>query len=309
MRNFLLTLLLTLPLVCQAGLPTQIKPTYKEVDLSEFTSLSLDIMPDAGTQLIFPFTLDSPDLIPPLKYQLTNQDGFYFVKDSKDLQVQVNGQNTLSIIGVPADPDEKPVHIGNLFLSVGGYNLTVSLRTTYDPAKHVTNVVFKIPDDRRNHLIEKAAERKIAQLQKNYDEKMKRLDIEAASSSLAHVAAMALEDPTTTSFKTEQDLDISDKRIIVYIDRILDYNGKYQVLLFDMENHNSSDFAVENLTISTLSDKAGERNISGYFKCDKRLRGDEINKCSFVTTDRKVLDGEKLKLTVGTDRGNGAITW
>jgi hypothetical protein len=76
-----------------------------------------------------------------------------------------------------------------------------------------------------------------------------------------------------------------------------------------MENHNSSDFAVENLAISTLSDKAGERNINGYFKCDKRLRGDEVNKCSFVTTDQKVLDGDKLKLTVGTDRGNGAITW
>lgn len=305
----ILILMLSLLVALPAWATPAINPAYKEVELSEFTSLSLDILPDAGTQLIFPFVLDNPELTPPLKVQLTNSDGFAVPTNPKDMKVQLTGQNTLSIVGVPAVNELNPVYIGNLFVSVGGYNLTVALRTTYDPSKHVTNIIFKIADNKRDHLIEKAAERKIAILQKNYEEKMKRLDVDAASASLAHVAAVALEEPTTTAFKTEENLDINDKRIIVYIDRLMDYNGKYQILLFDLENHNSSDFSVENLTLSTVTDKAGERNITGYFKCDRRLRGDEVNNCSFVTTDRHVLEGDKLKLSVNTDRGTGAVSW
>ena len=296
-------------MACLAQAAPAINPTYKEVNLSEFTSLSLDILPDAGTQLIFPFILDSPDLSPPLKYKLTNSSGFALAKDPSDLMKEVAGQNTLSIIGLAAPGQLNPVYIGNLFLSVNGYNITIALRTTYDPSQHVTNVVFKIPDDKREFLVDKAAERKIAVMQRNYDEKMKRLDIEAATNSLEHVATLALEEPSSTSFKTEEDLEIGDKRIIVYLNHLLDYNGKYQILLFDLENHNTNDFTVDHLALTSLTDKAGERNISGYFKCDKRLRGDEINHCSFVTTDGNVLDGDRLKLSVSNGRGQGAVTW
>ncbi|MCP3671500.1 MAG: hypothetical protein GY814_13935 [Gammaproteobacteria bacterium] len=156
MRNGLLLLMLLLSVHVWAS--GELKPQFERVELKENTVLQLAILPDAGTQLIFPFELNNPDLVPPLKIRLTNTDGFEVPTAPKDIEIYFQGQNTISILGKPSkDKDAgKQMHRGFLFINVGGYNLSIALHTTYNMKEHVSNIVFDITDAERVHMVEAA---------------------------------------------------------------------------------------------------------------------------------------------------------
>src|SRR5690606_37676766 len=149
----------------------ELTPTFKEVELKEFTSLQLQILPDAGTQLIFPFLLDNPDLLPSLKVQLTNANGFLVPTEQKDIEVLLKGQNTLSIMGKANPEAPGAIYLGNLFISIGGYNLSIGLRTTFDITEHVSNIIFRVDEQAREHMVESAVKRKTKTLDEEYKEK------------------------------------------------------------------------------------------------------------------------------------------
>ena len=76
-----------------------IKPRFVNVDLEEFTTLELKVLPHAGTQLVFPFLLDNPELKPALKMSLSSDNGFDVPTDPEQIESLVYGQN-LSLIHI-----------------------------------------------------------------------------------------------------------------------------------------------------------------------------------------------------------------
>ncbi|MCG8313819.1 MAG: hypothetical protein MI976_11430 [Pseudomonadales bacterium] len=282
-------------------------PQFKHVKLQEFTSLTLDVLPDAGTQLIFPFLLDNPDLSPGLKIRLTNDDGFDVPHDAKEIEALLIGQNTISIIGKPSQ-NGNDTYLGNLFVSIGGYNLSIALRTTYDVRKHISNIVLNISDDERSLLIENIIDKKKKQLEKSYQDKLAEIDRIASQESLKHVASMALEEPDYNSFKIDEDIEINDTRINLYIDSILSYGDKYQVLLFEIENRSSKDITLNSINLGALY-KGGSNHIVGSIKCPEVLKADSTNKCSYASTDTSMSQANELKIEINTDRGVGVFIW
>ena len=76
--------------ICSFSLLAQAsaRPTSQHVPLTEFTRLTLDIVPDYGTQLVFPFVLDDA-LEPALEINNTNKVGFSAAHQE--------GQNTILV--------------------------------------------------------------------------------------------------------------------------------------------------------------------------------------------------------------------
>jgi hypothetical protein len=286
----------------------ELKPEFRRVQLEENTMLNLSVMPDAGTQLVFPFELDNPDLKPSLKIRLTNPDGFSVPTDPKDIETLLQGQNTITIEGKanPNDPGAK--YLGNLFITIGGYNISIALKTTYDTTQHVSNIIFDIKDETREHMIESAVARKTERLDKQYEEKMAALDEKAARLSLNHVAIMAMETPSTTNFKSDGRVPIDDYSITVFADKVTQFGQKYHILLFDLENRTSVDFTVQDLELVAI-DGDRERTIEGSFECDPRLNADTTLKCSFATLEETMDDANRLQLKIVTDRGEGSFKW
>lgn len=286
----------------------ELRPEFRNVDLKENTMLNLEIMPDAGTQLIFPFALDNPDLTPTLKIRLTNPNGFTVPTDAAQVEALLKGQNTITIEG-KANPNEPgAVYLGNLFITIGGYNISIALKSTYDTTKHVSNIIFNIDDATREHMIEAAVKRKTERLDHEYKEKVAALDEKAKEMSLSHVAIMAKRTPAATKYKADGRVNIDDFTVTVFADKLMQWDEKYYVLLFDLENRTSVDFTVQKLELVSVDGKA-ERTVNGSFDCDSRLNADATVQCSFASLSEAMKDAKRLKLRIDTDRGQGEFQW
>ena len=309
MKTYKFALSLILILACTDVWASQIlKPAFKTVTLKEFTTLSLSVMPDAGTQLIFPFQLDNPELSPPLKIRLTNKNGFSVPSTDDELKNLIVGQNTITILGLVNPTSTKSIYASNLFIKVGGYNLSIALKTTLRPKEHVSNIVFKLKDTDRNHMVESLVKRRTKELEKQYKDKLSNIDDRAKDQSLIHIAAIAREKKKTQRFKDEAKVMIDGSNIVIYIDKFESYGREYGVLLFELENHSSKNFDINNVEIYAI-DSQSEIPVKGAFKCRGDLDADSEVKCSFATRNTRLATIKKLRFILTTDRGRGEISW
>lgn len=286
----------------------ELRPEFRSVDLKENTMLNLEVMPDAGTQLVFPFELDNPDLLPTLKIRLTNPNGFSVPTEPSQVEALLKGQNTITIEGKANPNDPGAVYLGNLFITIGGYNISIALKTTYDTTRHVSNIIFNIDDETREHMIEAAVKRKTERLDKEYKEKMAAVDERAKEMSLTHVAIMAKRTPEATNYKADGRINFDDYSVTVFANKLMKWDEKYYVLLFDLENRSSVDFTVQQLELIAVNGQS-ERTVQGAFDCDSRVNADATVQCSFATLSEGMKNAKRLKLRMVTDRGQGEFQW
>jgi hypothetical protein len=294
--------------VCFANDLPNLKPRFHTIELKEFTQFELYILPDAGTQLIFPFRLDNPELNPTLKIQLTNANGFEVPTSNEDLKAQVLGQNTISIIGKVNEEAPTAKYIGNLFINIGGYNISIVLKTTFDSSQHVSNITFVQSKEALDHMVENLVRRRTQSLESEYKSKLDSLETSAKEKSLVHIANIARISPDTQRFKEEGDIYIDKSRIVTYIDKLLSYDNKYQVLLFELHNRSDKDMQLSHVDLFAI-EKNGESRIQGDFSCDKKLNSDTKILCQFVTSNESVKSADKLKMILTTSRGTGEMKW
>jgi len=160
-----------------AAAPAGAEPRVKHVPLKEFTRLTLDIVPDYGTALVFPFILDD-NMEPPLQIHNTNKTAF-----SARYQ---QGQYTIFVgANPPAQGGPVPNYRGLLYVTVGGYNVTIELRTTTKVARNYSNIVFTLSKEKREYLIRQAVQRRAKALEAKYQKKLAALDRRAEEKALA----------------------------------------------------------------------------------------------------------------------------
>lgn len=290
-----------------------IEPKIKSVNLKETTVMTLPIMPDSGTRLVFPFKLDNPELNPRLKIKLTNSVGFD-VPDTKDELLQLVDQNTMTITGLRHQVDPStglpPVFRGTLYISIGGYNITINLRTSHKPKNQITDVVFKISDADRTHMVEQAIDRHTEMLNKDHAQKLKDIDDRAREFALGYIGEMALKDPDHISFKIEGDLIVGTDRVTTYIEDLISFNDRYFVFVFDLENQTAKDFVVSSWQLSGKM-KEGDSYVpvQGQFHCRDNIKSDSDYRCSFSTLDPSIKEFHGYKLKMTADRGEGIVEW
>lgn len=308
MKIITLCILLTLCQFLHADDLPNLKPQFKTVELKEFTNMELYILPDGGTQLIFPFKLDNPELEPTLKIQLTNANGFEVPTSAEELQTLVLNQNTITIIGRVNEAAPSAKYIGNLFINIGGYNISIVLKTTFDASQHVSNITFTQSKEALTHMVESLVKRRTQSLDAEYKRKLESVDSDAKERSLVHIANVVRIEPSSTRFKEDGDIYIDKARISTYIDRLYSYDDKYEVLLFELKNHSDRDIDLSDVDVYSI-EKNGESKLSGDFTCDKKLTADTKTLCSFVTPSSTMKNADKLKMVLTTNRGTGELKW
>lgn len=284
-----------------------LKPKYRSVELKEFTSVQIDVLPHSGVQLIFPFVLDEPSLKPALKITYAGSDGFE-VPASSD-KAKVSGKNTVTIVGnAPSSQGGNSVFLSTLFINVGGYNVTVSMRTQYDVRKVDTGIVFNLSNSERKQLISSAVDKYKEQIDKEYEKKLSKLDSMARQEALKFVGELVTNDPDYKSFKIESDFSIGDSRFVFYADELVVYPS-FSTVVFEVENKSTVDVRLDSISLSVIDENDNPRSISGLFDCPKVFSSDSVSKCTFSSTSPALLDSQKYDLTVSTEIGSEVVSW
>lgn len=285
----------------------KINPTFKRVTLKEFTSLELNIMPDSGTQLIFPFTLDNAELTPTLKIRLSNSHGFWLPVKEEDLLL-LRGQNTITIMGKPAfDNQGNPAaYLANAFITIAGYNISISLKTTFDPSEVTTNIIFDIDNKERNHMIESSVKRRIEALESDYKKKQNELEELAIAKSLKYVGAIAHADRDKESFNFES--EIKNINLLAFVDKALAFNDQFYVVNFEFENTDSKRLFFESLSLSVNNDGVNIP-LQGEWDCPSDISKYKIVKCSFSSLDKRLLKSDHYEVKILTNKGEGIFKW
>ncbi len=280
--------------------PVYAKPTSKRVPLEEFTRLTLDIVPDYGTQLVFPFVLDGME--PVLEINNTNKTGF--TAEHKE------GQNTILVTAnTPKAGGQSPNYRGLLFITVGGYRVAIELRTTSRVSKNLAEVIFNLSAEQREYLITEAVKRRTAQLDQDYQTRIASLDDRVEAKALNLVADLAFSHPSTVRVKTAEDVTLQNNiPVEIYVDEWRIYSS-FAILVFELTNRSANQISINTANVTSRSDEDGSRVTNGALKCNKPLKADSKVRCSLTTRNRSIVESEKLTLSVNTDRGAINLTW
>lgn len=279
---------------------------FQNVVLKEFTTLTLNVMPHVGTQLIFPFMLDDPLLNPQLKIDLTNRAGFSVPASNKGNESILINQNTITIIGNPTEQ----ANLGTLFVNIGGYNMSIALRTVFKSSEISPSVIFDISKDDREHLITHTVDRYKAALKKEHDKAMADVDNRARDMALAYVGEVALAYPKTVKYVWEEKITVDQGRLIFFADKMLHFEN-FSVLSFEVENPNGHDIRIDSIEITGYTDKKDEvgNTIRGKALCPEKILRGEVVKCSFTTTAPLAKNANVFSISIATDIGTGIAKW
>ncbi len=210
----------------------------KTVILKRVTHLVIEIVPDLGTHLIFPFILDEGDSAIPFTMVSTNKIFLTERKPKRNSFVIMVDREKM-----PADLHKIPEYYGNLFLVVGDYNLTIELKTTDDLTKQVTEYVFELGDMEEELLIQKVINNRVALLEAGYQKRLDEIDELAEKKVISKLAELATTSPKVSNIKEEKIISSDDGDIVLYVDQALQY-GRFVSFTYEIENKTDKPLSV-----------------------------------------------------------------
>ena len=283
-------------------------PSQRPIELREFTTLSVDLVPDLGTRLIFPFILNDDSSILPFDIKVTNESIFHSIRS-------VNQSHNTVLLTVNTDSYLQSVQggardfIGSAFVTAAGYNVTIRLRTTTDKRKHCDDIIFDISDERREYLIDHAVKARLAEYDRQYEDKLSKLDQMADSQSRAELGNLALQRPKKHSIKEDIKSDFERGGTLgIYLREFLEYDTT-NILTFELTNRSANTINV--LGVDIFKTKKGE--ILSHFDsasfCERTLHSNTTKECALVIDHRDVLSARELTVKVSSDQGEVNFTW
>ena len=192
------------------------KPIHKDIELKQLTTLVLNFYPGMGTRFTFPFLLDNDDNYVPYTNDNTNSTVFIPIKRQK-------GRNFF-VITVPPEHVLDDRDIGNMFITVAGYQISVEMHSTKKRSDHVTDVRFLMGEKAREDLIQHVIAQRSKALEQSYKDKFDQLDVMTEQRALAKVGMLALTEPTETRIKEEAVLELKNgDETVLFVDMVFDY--------------------------------------------------------------------------------------
>ena len=279
-------------------------PRKKNVVLKEFTQLVIDVAPDLGTRLTFPFILDETgDGMVPFTLQMTNPAIFVAQREK--------GRNSFVISVLPSKADKlSGVYLGDMFVSVAGYNITVRLRTTDDIRRHYTDIKFEMSDEDRERLIEAEVEKRMVALEAEYQRKTEAINAEIERQALAKVGLLAMNEPDADNVQEEGRLETpSGDLVTVYVDEVQKY-GSFSVIPFDVKANTMGDVKIQSVQLFGTTEPDGEEFLvdSGMMVRRRLEPVDSVR--GVVSTNAPGFDDlNAVRLVVLTDLGEISLKW
>ena len=279
-------------------------PLIKHVQLQDFTTLTIDIVPDLGTRLVFPFVLDEQpkEGVVPYTMTLTNN---VFKSDRKD------GRNVLVLTAPPTkDGGDMSGYLGDLFISVAGYNITARLRTVNDWREHYTDIVFELSEADRQTLIDEEVQRRVQALEVEHQRKIEALDNDIDKRALAKVAYLALQTPDQDRVKEKTRAVLANgDRLILTVDSVMGYD-QFSMVPFELEADTMDDLKILDARLFVQAEKdAPEQLLSTSIQIKRRVEPGERVQGVIATEQPKLMDYEAIKLVVLTDKGQVELAW
>lgn len=300
MVRFCCLILLCLPLLVFADA----KPRTKTVTLGEFTKLTLDIVPDLGTRFVFPFVLDEESDYVPFTSKITNP---VFVSTRE------KGRHFFVItLPSPKEGGKMPHYLGNLFVNVAGYNITILLRSTNKTSQHYTDVVFELGDRDRQRLIQDSVEKQMAVVKAEYLQKEKDLDKRAHAIALRQLGKLVLDGGDTDRVAEDKEFELSDgSQAILEVNKLHKYDG-FRIFSYEFAYDGVSDKPLNILDVQLFGRKKQDEVdelIPSVYSMSRRLASGDSTK-GYITTDFPDLNVyQSFQIAVSTNRGNLVMNW
>jgi len=299
-RYYLLVLLcalLVLPTVSMA------KPVHKDVELKQLTTLVLNFYPGMGTRFTFPFLLDNDDNYVPYTNDNTNSGVFIPIKRQK-------GRNFF-VITVPPEHVSTDHDIGNMFITVAGYQISVEMHSTKRRSDHVSDVRFLMGEKAREDLIQHAIEQRSKALEQSYKDKFSQLDVMTEQRALGKVGMLALYEPAESRIKEESVIELKNgDETVLFVDMVLDY-PEYSIYKFDIENDSSANHVViQDAKLFLIDESSGKKiPLDTAKQIPKRVEPRGMATGVLVVDKDRVDDNKQLMLEVLTDGGSVQAVW
>lgn len=279
------------------------KPVHMDIELKQLTTLVLNFYPGMGTRFTFPFLLDNDDNYVPYTNDNTNSGVFIPLKRQK-------GRNFF-VITVPPEHVSTALDIGNMFITVAGYQISVEMHSTKKQSDHVSDVRFLMGVKAREDLIQHAISQRSKALEQTYKDKFEQLDAMTAQRALAKVGMLALADPTETRIKEEAVLELKNgDETILFVDMVLDY-PEHSIYKFDIENDSSTNHvAIQDAKLFLIDENSGKRiPLDTAKQIPKRVEPRGIATGVLVVDKNTIDDNKRLMLEVLTDGGSIQAVW
>lgn len=275
------------------------EPRAKSVELHKRTTLTVYVVPDLGTRFSFPFILDEQDSYVPFTLNITNPA---FVNGRE------KGRNYF-VITAPVRSEGSM--LGNVFVSVAGYEISVELRTTNDLSKHYSDIVFTLTNEAREELIQQSIAQRTAALEQEYKKKFEELDAVAEQKAIARVGRLAIKKPDTKRIKEESRLKLPNgDSIVLYVDQVVNYDP-YSIYLFNVE----ADSGSKGLTIldarlfSVDADTKQVRPIESAKDVPTRVQPNQEVQGAITVLGSALNPNNLMRLQVVTDKGMVEAQW
>jgi len=281
------------------GSIAQAEPKIKEVLLHPRTTLSVEIVPDMGTRFSFPFILDEDGGYVPYTLTLTN---------ATFLNKREAGRNFFVIT---ADKTGGKEVYGNIFLAVAGYEITVELRTTTNINKHYSDIVFKLTDEDRENLIQKAIAQRTKAMEDEHQRKMDVLEMLADNKAMMKVGRLALSRPQSTSVNEVGELELPNgDAVTLFVDEVVTYDP-YDVIVFEIESDSYTQGAtvLDVKLFAVNADTGTMRVVTTGNDVPPRVNPGEFVRGSITMMRNELGEKESLKLAVQTDKGPVEAKW
>lgn len=301
MRCYLLRILFCSLLVMSTA--STAKPVHMDVELKQLTTLVLNFYPGMGTRFTFPFLLDNDDNYVPYTNDNTNSGVFIPLKRQK-------GRNFF-VITVPPEHVSTDKDIGNMFITVAGYQVSVEMHSTKRRSDHVSDVRFLMGEKAREDLIQHAIVQRSKALEQSYKDKFEQLDVMTEQRAIAKVGMLALNEPQETNIKEEAVLELKNgDETVLFVDKVIDYPG-YSIYKFDIENDSATNHvAVKDAKLFLLDENSGKKIPLEFAKqIPKRVEPRGVATGVLVVDKNSIDDNKQLMLEVLTDGGSIQAVW
>ena len=292
---------LTLLLMATASPALALEPVIKHVTLKEFTQLTIEIVPDLGTRFVFPFVLDEQDAFVPFTLNITNPV-FSAAREP--------GRNAFVVTSPPPSAGgTAPTYIGNLFVSVAGYQISATVKTTNDLSRHVSDIVFDLNDEAREHLIQQTVERRIQGIKDDYARKEAALSEQAEVMALKRIGELALDAPTTRRIHEEQVSKLHNgDEVRLYLKDVKSYDS-FHLFRYEIMNDSSERMRIGDAALYLVNeDQTEQRTVAANMLSGRIEPGETINGV-IATDDAHVFAANHIKLKIETDQGDLEVRW
>jgi hypothetical protein len=286
-------------MVCFATATAHAEPRAKPVELHKRTNLVVYVVPDLGVRFTFPFILDEQDAYVPFTLNITNPSFE---------QRREKGRNYFVITEKSGSPSNM---LGNVFMTVAGFEISIELRTTNDLSKHYSDIVFDLTKEAREELIQQGIVQRTLALEQEYKKKFDDLDAAAEQKAIARVGRLALKRPDTKRIKEESRLKLPNgDAVVLYVDQVVDYDP-YSIYLFNV----AADSDSRGLTIMDAklfevnADTKQLRPIDSSKDVPSRVQPNQEIQGAITVLGSSLNPKNLLRLQVLTDKGMVEAEW